>query len=286
MAEITLVDVAPRDGLQNEKRMIPTADKVKLIDLLSACGFRRIEAASFVSPKWVPQMADGAEVFAGLTRRAGTRYAALTPNLRGYDAAIAAGVDEVAVFAAASESFSQKNINCSIAESFDRFQPILDAGRRDGIPVRGYISCVVDCPYEGAVNPEVVGDIAAQLMDKGCYEVSLGDTTGRGVPATVSAMLEQVVKCVDTNVLAGHYHDTGGRACDNILTSLEFGLAVYDTAVGGLGGCPYAPGAKGNVATDRVVKTLSTAGHETGLDPEALRQATEFALTLRGASGG
>jgi hydroxymethylglutaryl-CoA lyase len=280
--EVTIVEVGPRDGLQNEKRPIPTAQKIQLIDLLSAAGFQHIEAASFVSPKWVPQMADGAEVMAGITRRPGTSYAALTPNMRGYQAARDAIVDEVAIFGAASEAFSQKNINCSIAESIERFRPIAEAAKSDGIPVRGYISCVVACPYDGRpIAPAEVARVTEFLFGLGCYEVSLGDTIGQGTPETVAAMLDAALSVAPPERLAGHYHDTNSRALESVAVSLEKGLRVFDSAVGGLGGCPYAPGAEGNVATEAVVASVGAAGYETGLDHGSLKFATDFARNLR-----
>jgi hydroxymethylglutaryl-CoA lyase len=279
--EVTIVEVGPRDGLQNEKRPIPVALKIKLIDLLSAVGFRRIEAASFVSPKWVPQMADGAEVMAGITRRPGTRYTALTPNIKGYEAARAAKVDEVAVFGAASETFSQKNINCSIAESIARFRPIAEAAKADRIPVRGYISCVVACPYDGPIPPTEVARVAGMLFDLGCHEVSLGDTIGQGTPETIAAMLDAVLAVAPAGRLAGHYHDTNGRALDSVAVSLEKGLRVFDSAVGGLGGCPYAPGAKGNLSTGALARDLAARGVATGLDLHALTEVEKFVSGLR-----
>lgn len=277
---VTIFEVGPRDGLQNEKRLIPAADKVRLIDLLSETGLTRIEATSFVSPKWVPQMADAAEVMAAIARKPGVVYSALTPNLKGYGAARASGVDEVAVFAAASEDFSRKNINCTIAESLARFRPLLDAAKADGIPVRGYVSCVTGCPYSGAVEPDAVARVTAALLDMGCYEVSLGDTIGQATPETTGDMLAAVLKVADAGRLAGHFHDTGGRALDNIGVSLEAGLRTFDSAVGGLGGCPYAPGAKGNVATGRVVEYLASAGYATGVDAVALGRAETFVAGL------
>ena len=279
--EITIVEVSPRDGLQNEPRPIPAAQKIELIDLLSATGFRRIEAASFVSPKWVPQMADGAQVMAGITRRPGTRYAALTPNMKGYEAARAAKVDEVAIFGAASEAFSQKNINCSIAESIERFRPIAEAARADGIPVRGYISCVVDCPYDGPIAPVEVARVASLLFGLGCYEVSLGDTVGHGTPETVAAMLDAVLTAAPPERLAGHYHDTNGRALESVAVSMAKGLRVFDSAVGGLGGCPYAPGAKGNLSTGTLARDLAAKDIATGLDLAALAEAENFVLEIR-----
>ena len=279
-AAVTIFEVGPRDGLQNEKRHIPAADKIALVNLLTEAGFRKIEVTSFVSPKWVPQMADAAEVLAGIRRRPGVTYSALTPNLKGYEGARAARVDEVAVFAAASEAFSQKNINCSIAESLERFRPLTEAAKADGIPVRGYVSCVTDCPYAGTVAPGEVARVTEALFALGCYEVSLGDTIGRGTPDTVAAMLDAVLSVADAEKLAGHFHDTGGRALDNIAASLERGLRTFDSAVGGLGGCPYAPGAKGNVATGRVVDFLEQAGFATGIDRAALARAEAFVAGL------
>ncbi|WP_186392432.1 MULTISPECIES: hydroxymethylglutaryl-CoA lyase [unclassified Pannonibacter] len=278
---VTLFEMGPRDGLQNEKTLIATADKIRLVDMLSACGFAKIEVTSFVSPKWVPQMADAADVLAGIHRRPQTAYTALTPNVKGYEAARAAGADEVAVFGSASEGFSRKNINCSIAESLERFRPLVDKALEDGIPVRGYISCVTDCPYDGPTPPENVADVAAKLLAMGCYEISLGDTIGAGTPDTIGRMLDAVLEQVPAQKLAGHYHDTRGLALANIEVSLEKGLRVFDAAVGGLGGCPYAPGAKGNVATEAVAALLADKGFETGLDREKLAEAAAFARTLR-----
>ncbi|MGB0849239.1 MAG: hydroxymethylglutaryl-CoA lyase, partial [Thiolinea sp.] len=267
--------------LQNEKVMIPTADKVELINRLSQAGLQKIEATSFVSPKWVPQMADASEVMAGIERKPGVDYSALTPNLKGYERALAAGVDEVAIFAAASETFSQKNINCSVAESVMRFSAILEQAQQDNIPVRGYISCVVGCPYEGEVAPAAVADVAAQLMELGCYEVSLGDTIGSGTPESVEAMLAAVLQVVEAEKLAGHYHDTNHQALANIEVSLAHGLRTFDSAVGGLGGCPYAPGAKGNVATEAVVALLARLGYTTGIDAEKLALAGQFISQIK-----
>lgn len=278
---VTLFEMGPRDGLQNEKAQIATADKIRLVDMLSACGFAKIEVTSFVSPKWVPQMADATDVLAGIHRRPQTAYTALTPNVKGYEAARAAGADEVAVFGSASEGFSRKNINCSIAESLERFRPLVDKALEDGIPVRGYISCVTDCPYDGPTPPESVADVAAKLLAMGCYEISLGDTIGAGTPETIARMLDAVLAQVPAQKLAGHYHDTKGLALANIEVSLEKGLRVFDAAVGGLGGCPYAPGAKGNVATEAVAALLADKGFETGLDKERLADAAAFARTLR-----
>ncbi|WGF88694.1 hydroxymethylglutaryl-CoA lyase [Marinivivus vitaminiproducens] len=279
-----IVEMAPRDGLQNEQRPIPTADKVRLVDLLSACGFERIETTSFVSPKWVPQLADAARVMAGIERRPGTAYTVLTPNLRGYEAAKAAGADEVAIFASASEGFSQRNINCSIAESLDRFRPVVEAAYEDGIPVRGYVSCVVVCPYDGPVAPAGVARVADALLTMGCYEVSLGDTTGQGTPETIAAMLDAVLGSAPATKLAGHYHDTNGRALKSIRVSLDRGLHTFDASIAGLGGCPYAPGAKGNVDTLAVAALLEGLGFDTGLDRARLDEAALFARTLRSPS--
>lgn len=280
-AEAGIFEVGPRDGLQNERRMIPAADKIRLVDLLSCTGLAKIEATSFVSPKWVPQMSDAAEVMAGIARVPGVGYTALTPNLQGYQRAREAGVDEVAVFASASEAFSRSNINCSIGQSIERFRPLAAAAAGDRIPVRGYVSCVVACPYSGAVPPAAVARVAEALFELGCYQVSLGDTTGGGTPETITAMLDAVLDVVPADKLAGHYHDTSGRALDNIEASLGRGIRVFDSAAGGLGGCPYAPGARGNVATGAVVDFLATRGIHTGIDRTALREAERFASGLR-----
>ena len=278
---VEIFEVGPRDGLQNEKRQIPTADKIALVDCLSRAGFRRIECASFVSPKWVPQMADSAEVLAGITRAPGVSYAALTPNMRGLEGAIAARADEVAIFGSASEGFSKANINATIAESLERFAPVMAAAKAAGLPVRGYVSCVVECPYDGPVDPGEVARVAKALHDMGCYEISLGDTIGRGTPGAVAAMLETVMAEVPAGKLAGHFHDTGGRALENIEASLAAGLRVFDAAVGGLGGCPYAPGAAGNVATEAVAARLEQLGFETGLDRDVIAQAADMARAMR-----
>ncbi len=277
-----IFEVGPRDGLQNEKREIPVAEKVALTDCLSRAGFKRIEVASFVSPKWVPQMAGSAEVLAGITRAPGVRYAALTPNMRGYEDAVAAKADEIAVFASASEGFSKANINATIEESITRFLPILDAAKEIGLPVRGYVSCVTDCPYDGATPPGKVAEVAERLFSLGCYEISLGDTIGQGTPEAITAMLKAVTARVPAAQLAGHYHDTAGRALDNIEASLAQGVRVFDAAVGGLGGCPYAPGAAGNVATEAVHKRLTGLGYDTGLDAEVLEEAAALARAMRG----
>ena len=279
---VEIFEVGPRDGLQNEKRAIPVADKIALVDCLSGAGFRRIEGASFVSPKWVPQMADSADVLAGIRRVPGVRYAALTPNMKGLEGALAARADEVAIFGSASEGFSRANINASIAESLERFAPVAEAAKAAGLPVRGYVSCVTDCPYDGAVEPGAVARVAAALFAMGCYEISLGDTIGQGRPETIDAMLAAVLEVVPAGQLAGHYHDTAGRALENIEVSLTRGLRVFDAAVGGLGGCPYAPGAAGNVATEAVHARLLALGYETGLDAGILARAADMARAMRG----
>lgn len=267
---VRIVEVGPRDGLQNEKQTVPTATKLELIRRLAAAGLRDIEATAFVSPKWVPQMADQAEVMAGLPVIPGVSFPVLTPNMKGFEAAVAAGAKEVAVFGAASEGFSQRNINCSIAESIDRFAPIFEAARSQGVRVRGYVSCVVACPYDGPVAPAQVASIAAELQSRGAYEISLGDTIGAGTPASVLRMLEAVAGRVPVVQLAGHYHDTFGMAAANVYASYEFGLRVFDSSVAGLGGCPYAKGATGNVATEDVVHLLHGLGAHTGIDLDAL----------------
>jgi len=281
MNKAEIFEVGPRDGLQNEKRQIPTAEKIALVDCLSKAGFERIEVASFVSPKWVPQMADSAEVLAGIDRRNGTRYAALTPNMKGLERAIEARADEVAIFGSASEGFSKANINATIAESLERFVPVAEAAAVGGLPVRGYVSCVVECPYDGAVDPASVARVVAALRDMGCYEISLGDTIGRAAPEKTDAMLKAVLKEVPATQLAGHFHDTSGRALENISVALEHGIRVFDAAVGGLGGCPYAPGAAGNVATEAVANHVASLGYKTGLDMDVIAQAAEMARRMR-----
>jgi hydroxymethylglutaryl-CoA lyase len=265
-ARVRIVEVGPRDGLQNEKGEVPTAVKLELIERLADAGLRAIEATAFVSPKWIPQMADHTEVLERIRRKPGVSYPVLTPNLKGFEAARAAGATEVAVFGAASESFSKKNINCSIAESLERFRPVVDAAIAADIKVRGYISCVVGCPYEGSVKPEMVAEVARALFDMGCYEISLGDTIGVGTPGKIRAMIEACATRVPADKLAGHYHDTYGQALANIYASMELGVATFDSSVSGLGGCPYAKGASGNVATEDVVYLLEGLGIETGID--------------------
>ncbi|GAW34008.1 hydroxymethylglutaryl-CoA lyase YngG [Roseovarius sp. A-2] len=285
MAErVEIFEVGPRDGLQNEAARIATRDKIAFVNLLSEAGFSRIEVASFVSPKWVPQMADSGEVLRGIRRAPGVRYAALTPNMRGLSDALEAGADEVAIFGSASEGFSKANINATIDESLARFAPVLEAAGAEGLRVRGYVSCVVECPYDGPVAPTAVVRVAEALWQMGCYEVSLGDTIGQGRPEAVDAMLAAVCDALPAERLAGHFHDTGGRALDNIEVALARGLRVFDAAVGGLGGCPYAPGAAGNVATEKVHERLTELGYETGLDPNILSEAVDMARAMRGAA--
>jgi hydroxymethylglutaryl-CoA lyase len=285
MAEhVTLFEVGPRDGLQNEPMLIPTQAKVRLVDALSDCGFENIEVTSFVSRKWVPQMADATEVLSGIRRRPGTSYSALTPNMLGFERALEANASEVAVFASASESFSQKNINCSISESVKRFRPVVQAARTAMIPVRGYVSCVTDCPYEGAVTPDAVAEVAAALFTLGCYQVSLGETLGKSTPKRVGEMLDAVLDRLPAHRLAGHFHDTSGHALDNIKVGLARGLRVFDASVGGLGGCPFAPGAKGNVATEAAVAMINAMGFETGINVDRLSDVAKFAESLRSRS--
>ena len=278
---VTLFEMGPRDGLQNEKTFVPTAQKIDLVDRLSACGFRKIEVTSFVSPKWVPQMADAQEVMEGIYRHPSVTYAVLTPNVKGYTAAKKVSADEVAIFGSASEGFSRKNINCSVAESIERFKPLLEKAHEDGIPVRGYVSCVTDCPYDGPTPPEKVAEVASALFDLGCYEISLGDTIGAATPENTGRMLDAVLTAIPAGKAAGHFHDTKGRAIENIEVSLEKGLRTFDSAVGGLGGCPYAPGAKGNVATEAVLDLMTRKGFETGIDRAKLAEVADFARTLR-----
>ena len=274
--QVRMVEVGPRDGLQNEAQIVPMATKVALIERLAEAGLSVVEAGSFVSPKWIPQMADTAEVLARLRRRPGVSYPVLVPNMKGFEAARAAGVEEIAIFGAASEKFSQRNINCSIAESLERFAPVAAAAKQHGMRVRGYISCVVDCPYEGPIAPQAVADVAAKLLALGCYEISLGDTVGTGTPARIQAMIERVAAVVPRERLAVHFHDTYGQALANILASLETGIAKVDSSVAGLGGCPYAKGASGNVASEDVLYLLDGLGIRTGVDMTRLAAAGRF----------
>ena len=274
--QVRIVEVGPRDGLQNEREIVPATIKLALIDQLAAAGLTTIEAGAFVSPKWVPQMADSAAVLAGIQRRPGVSYPVLVPNQQGLEAALAAGATEIAVFGAASETFSRRNINCSIAESLGRFGPVVELARQHGVKVRGYVSCALGCPYEGEIAPEKVAKVAGALYALGCYEISLGDTIGVGTPGKVQRMLEAVAWEAPMDCLAGHYHDTYGQALANIYASLELGLATFDASIAGLGGCPYAAGASGNVATEDVIYLLNGLGIETGVDLDALVDAAAF----------
>ncbi|WP_342075248.1 hydroxymethylglutaryl-CoA lyase [Yoonia sp. SS1-5] len=282
---VRLHEVGPRDGLQNEAGLIPVADKVALIDLLSQSGLRNIEVGSFVSPKWVPQMADTNRVLAALTPRDGVRYAVLVPNMRGWqgfaEARIAGVAYDVAVFISASEGFSQNNLNCSIADSISRLAPVVQAAEAAGVGLRGYVSCVTDCPFDGPVPPDAVARAVAGLRRLAPMPISLGDTIGKGTPERMTAMLKAVMQEVPVEMLAGHYHDTGGQALSNIAASLALGVRAFDSAVGGLGGCPYAPGAPGNVATEAVLEMLHDAGYETGVDPAVIARAATLAGAMR-----
>ena len=279
---VRLIEVGPRDGLQNEALPISVADKVQLVDALTDAGLGYIEVGSFVSPKWVPQMAGSAEVFAQIRRKPGVVYGALAPNMRGFEDAVAAGVKEVAVFAAASEAFSQRNINCSISESLARFVPLIEAAQQHGISVRGYVSCVLGCPYEGQVSAQQVAQVAKELYAMGCYEVSLGDTIGTGTPTATRTLFEAVTAYIPREKLAGHFHDTYGQALVNIYASLQEGIAVFDSSIAGLGGCPYAKGASGNVATEDVVYMLNGMGIDTGIDMDKLLVAGEHICNVLG----
>ncbi len=283
---VRLVEVGPRDGLQNEKQPISVADKVRLVDDLSAAGLGYVEVGSFVSPKWVPQMAGSAEVFAAIQRQPGVTYAALTPNLKGLEAALQAEVEEVAVFAAASEAFSQKNINCSIAESLARFVPLMEAAKAAKVRVRGYVSCVLGCPYDGEIDPAQVASVARELYAMGCYEVSLGDTIGTGTPGKTRHLINVVGRDIPRHLLAGHFHDTYGQALANIYASLQEGIQVFDSSVAGLGGCPYAKGATGNVATEDVLYMLQGLGIDTGIDMDKLIAAGQRICEVLGKANG
>lgn len=284
--QVNIVEVGPRDGLQNEAQPISIEDKVRLVDELTAAGLMHIEVGSFVSPKWVPQMAGSAQVFEQIQRREGVIYSALAPNLRGFEDALAAGVREVAVFAAATEGFSQRNLNCSISESLERFAPIMEAARLHGVRVRGYVSCVLGCPYEGTVAPEQVAAVANELYAMGCYEISLGDTIGTGTPGATRALINAVAAQVPRGKLAGHFHDTYGQALVNIYASLEEGVQVFDSSVAGLGGCPYAKGASGNVATEDVLYMLQGLGIDTGVDLDQVIKAGQRICNVLQRSNG
>ncbi|WP_100641680.1 hydroxymethylglutaryl-CoA lyase [Alteromonas facilis] len=280
--DVSIVEVGPRDGLQNEKSLIPLSDKLALVDALAQAGLKRIETGSFVSPKWVPQMADSAEIFKQIKRHDGVTYSALTPNLRGFEGALESGADEVAIFGAASESFSQKNINCSIAESLARFKDVMQAAKEHNLKVRGYVSCVLGCPYEGEIAESAVAEVSQALYEMGCYEISLGDTIGVGTPLKTQRMLDAVMNVVPKDALAVHFHDTYGQALANILVALENGISTIDSAVAGLGGCPYAKGASGNVATEDVIYMLNGMGIRTGVDIDKLAKAGQAITTSLG----
>ncbi len=275
-AQVEIVEVGPRDGLQNEKQEIPVAIKIELVDRLSAAGFKNVETGSFVSPKWVPQMASSAEVFAGIERKPGVIYSALVPNMKGFEAALAAGADEVVIFGAASEAFSQKNINCSIAESIERFRPVAEAAITHGLRLRAAVSCALGCPYQGEVPVAAVADCVARFRDLGCQMIGIADTIGVGTPRRTAEVFSACAKLVPIERLAGHFHDTYGQALANILACLELGVASFDASVAGLGGCPYARGATGNVATEDVLYMLHGMGIETGIDLEAVCEAGAF----------
>jgi hydroxymethylglutaryl-CoA lyase len=281
-----MVEVGPRDGLQNEAMIVPTDVKIELINRLSATGLSSIEVTSFVSPKWVPQMADNAQVMLGIARRPGVSYPVLVPGMQGFEAAVAAGAEEIAVFGAASEAFSRHNINCSIAESLERFAPVIAASRQRNIMVRGYVSCVLGCPYQGDVAPESVAQVALRLLEMGCYEISLGDTIGFGTPLKVQTLVKKVTEVVPLHQLAVHFHDTYGQALANILASLEVGISVVDSSVAGLGGCPYAKGAAGNVASEDLLYMLNGMGVETGVDLNELIAAGLYISKYLGRQSG
>ncbi len=281
-SKVSIVEVGPRDGLQNETLNLSAAQKIELINLLSKTGLKRIEAGSFVSPKWVPQMANSDEVFQALPSRTDVQYSALTPNLRGLEIAIDAGVKEVAVFGSASEAFSQKNINCSISESLKRFEDVFQLADQNNIKVRGYVSCVMGCPYQGDISPKTVTQVSKALLDMGCYEISLGDTIGAGTPRATSLLLEDVLKDIPAQKLAAHFHDTYGQALVNLYKALEYGIATIDSAVAGLGGCPYAKGASGNVATEDVVYMLNGMEISSGVNMDRLLTASSYISEVLG----
>ena len=278
--KISIFEVGPRDGLQNIKNEIPINRKIDLIDILSSTGITKIECGSFVSAKWVPQMKDTEKIFQKIRRKDGVKYTALTPNLKGLENALDAQVDEVAVFAAASETFSQKNVNCSIAESLERFEDIFKKARQKKIPVRGYVSCIVECPYEGTVKPEKVLEVTSRLLEMGCYEVSLGDTIGKGTPKTVDALLKVICENLHAQQLAGHFHDTSDTAMKNVEIALKYGITTFDTAIGGLGGCPYAPGAKGNLSTVQLINAIGINSFIGALDLEKLLYAEKYLTSM------
>ena len=274
--KINIFEVGPRDGLQNIKNEIPINRKIELINILSTTGIKKIECGSFVSAKWVPQMKGTDKIFQEISRKDGVKYTALTPNLKGFENAVDAQVDEIAVFAAASETFSQKNVNCSIKESLERFQDIFKQASEKKMPVRGYVSCIVECPYEGKVSPEKVLKVAAQLLDMGCYEVSLGDTIGKGTPKTIEELLKVLCSELDQDKLAGHFHDTSDTAIRNVEVGLKYGLSTFDSAAGGLGGCPYAPGAKGNLNTHSLINAFGINSFNENIDLEKIKFAETY----------
>jgi hydroxymethylglutaryl-CoA lyase len=278
---INIFEMSPRDGLQNEKNFISTNDKIKFIDNLSSCGFKKIETSSFVSPKWVPQLSDAGDVFRRIKRNKGVKYTALTPNEKGFDDAMIAEVDEVAIFTAASETFCKKNTNCDIETSLIRFKPIMNKAVSNKLPVRGYISCVSHCPYEDYVDPQKVAEIANELINMGCYEVSLGDTTGKGNAEQTLKIIKECLKFISPKFLAGHFHDTYQNALDNIMVCIENGIRTFDSSVGGLGGCPYSPGAKGNVATEKVNELVLSMGYNTNLDSSKINECSHIAKQLK-----
>ncbi|MDC3076220.1 hydroxymethylglutaryl-CoA lyase [Paracoccaceae bacterium] len=278
--KISIFEVGPRDGLQNIKNEIPINRKIEIIDILSTTGIKKIECGSFVSAKWVPQMRGTDQIFQEIFRKDGVKYTALTPNLKGFENAMNVKVDEIAVFAAASETFSQKNVNCSIAESLERFEDIFKKAKQKKIPVRGYVSCIVECPYEGTVKPEKVLEVTSRLLEMGCYEVSLGDTIGKGTPKTVDALLKVICENLHAQQLAGHFHDTSDTAIKNVEIALKYGITTFDTAIGGVGGCPYAPGAKGNLSTVQLINAIGINSIRGALDLEKLLYAEKYLTSM------